>query len=234
MPASSNSVYYIKPPSGAHGSRERPAEKTHRLVLTTTSLRNVVLANSTDVLYYEVVTPGWERHLTRISRLDPNTRCFDPVVELVNGRGHQVGMRDDEEHRDEERSTRRQEDSESTKRVVSLRFYGGGELRPVEEFLQTNQGNPARRKVDELRAWFRCKDGHKYTWHATKRRLELTRDDAPDKVVGSFHKEKRFLHVLRMSQYPYLQLHASVLESLDYIVTSFLLVERIRRELTWA
>ncbi|TFK87695.1 hypothetical protein K466DRAFT_469438, partial [Polyporus arcularius HHB13444] len=53
-----------------------------KLVMTTTSLRNVVLANASDVLYYEVVTPVWERHLTRISRLDVKTQGFDTVAEL--------------------------------------------------------------------------------------------------------------------------------------------------------
>ncbi|KAI8999115.1 hypothetical protein BD414DRAFT_407831 [Trametes punicea] len=81
------------------------------------------------------------------------------------------------------------------------------------------------------RAWFRSKDGRKYIWYADKKGLELTRDDVPAQPVVTFHKEKRFLHVLRMSQYPYLEMHPSVLESLDYIIVSFLLVERLRREL---
>ncbi|KAI0373198.1 hypothetical protein BV20DRAFT_938349, partial [Pilatotrama ljubarskyi] len=80
------------------------------------------------------------------------------------------------------------------------------------------------------RAWFRSKDGHRYTWHADKKRLELIRDDNFDKPVASFHKERRYLHVLRMSQHPYLEVHASALDSLDYIIVSFLLVERLRRE----
>ncbi|KAI0333147.1 hypothetical protein GY45DRAFT_1245302, partial [Cubamyces sp. BRFM 1775] len=81
------------------------------------------------------------------------------------------------------------------------------------------------------RAWFHSKDGHKYTWHADKKRLELMRDDAPDKPVAAFYKERRYLHVLRMSQHPYLEIHASVLDCLDYVIVSFLLVERLRREL---
>ncbi|KAI0689034.1 hypothetical protein C8T65DRAFT_546062, partial [Cerioporus squamosus] len=53
-----------------------------KLVLTTTSLRNVVLANASDVLYYEVVTPVWERHRTCISRLDVKTQGFHVVAEM--------------------------------------------------------------------------------------------------------------------------------------------------------
>ena len=44
------------------------------------------------------------------------------------------------------------------------------------------------------------------------------RDDAPDKPVAAFYKEKRYLHMLRMSQHPYLEIHASVLECLDYVI----------------
>lgn len=64
-----------------------------KLVLTTTSLHNVVIANSSDVIYYEVVTPKWERHLTKISRLDPNTRQFDLIGELQNEDDRPVAMR---------------------------------------------------------------------------------------------------------------------------------------------
>ncbi|KAH9857533.1 hypothetical protein C2E23DRAFT_279099 [Lenzites betulinus] len=223
------SVYYIRSePAAADG------EKAQRLVLTTTSLRNVVLANATDVLYYEVVTPRWERHLTRVSRLDVNTRCFDPVAELVNGQppahapedgaaggatgnGGGIGCKKDD----------------GAKWVVALRFHGTGELRAVEDFLHTEKAAGAGRDPNELRAWFRSKDGHKYTWRAHKKRLEelqLTRDDDPDKPLVTFHKEKRYMHVLRMSQHPYLEVHPSALESLDYIVVSFLLMERLRRE----
>lgn len=55
-----------------------------RLTLTTTSLRNVIVSNKSDVIYYEVVTPKWQRDLTTISRLDPNTRQFDVIGEMKN------------------------------------------------------------------------------------------------------------------------------------------------------
>ena len=106
----SNSVYDIRPSGSA---------KTHKLVLTTTSLRNVVLANASDVLYYEVVTPVWERHRTRVSRLDVKTRGFDVVAEMLNG--HAPG---DVRGREED-----------AKRVMALRMYGAGEYKAVDEFL---------------------------------------------------------------------------------------------------
>ncbi|KAI0333148.1 hypothetical protein GY45DRAFT_352337 [Cubamyces sp. BRFM 1775] len=132
--ASPNSVYYIRPKA------DRPSSgKAHKLVLTTTSLRNVVLANASDVLYYEVVTPRWERHLTRVSRLDVNTRCFDPVAELLNGSpavSANVSLHGSENHDAVGIGTEGKE--EDVKRAVAVRFYGVGELRPVDDFLQTN------------------------------------------------------------------------------------------------
>lgn len=60
-----------------------------RINLTTTSLRNVILSNKSDVIYYEVITPKWARGVTTISRLDPNTRQYDVVGEMKNDeKGH--------------------------------------------------------------------------------------------------------------------------------------------------
>ncbi|KAI0781495.1 hypothetical protein BD413DRAFT_608628 [Trametes elegans] len=210
MLANRNSEYHIRPASG----RAPDAAKAHRLVLTTTSLRNVVLADAADVLYYEAVTPRAPFvpgaapciSTTRIARLDPNTRCFDHVAELDGRRGKEA------------------------KRVAGIRFYGAGEVRAVEDFLHVRPRPENGKGRHELSAWFASKDGHKYTWRADKRRLELTRDDAPDRPLVAFYKEKRYLHILRMSQHPYLELHPSVLDSLDYVVISFLLVERLRRD----
>ncbi|OSD02076.1 hypothetical protein PYCCODRAFT_440257 [Trametes coccinea BRFM310] len=177
MPNGSSSVYYIPPKPDKPSPLSVPPEKTHRLVLTTTSLRNVVLANSTDVLYYEIVTPRWERHLTRVTRLDPNTRCFDPVAELLNGDGHGLGSVVVDSKRDEKKEAHAESKEEhhdhEAKRVVALRFYGSGELKPVEDFLHIAPGMLKKKHIDELRAWFRSKDGHKYIWYADKKRLEV-------------------------------------------------------------
>lgn len=120
-----NSVYHIEPTRSSGSGLA--SSKTQKLVMTTTSLRNVVLANASDVLYYEVVTPVWERHLTRISRLDVKTQGFDTVAELLNG--HAPG---DVKGREED-----------AKRVMAFRMYGGGEYRAVDEFLHV-EVQPAR------------------------------------------------------------------------------------------
>lgn len=138
------SVYYIRSEHHDGPAAGSGDEKAHRLVLTTTSLRNVVLANSTDVLYYEVVTPRWERHLTRVSRLDVNTRGFDPVAELLNGRPVGESPKADE-------SGGGGSNDDEAKRVVALRFYGTGELRPVDDFLHM-EVEGERKDPDELSA----------------------------------------------------------------------------------
>ncbi|PIL30695.1 hypothetical protein GSI_07399 [Ganoderma sinense ZZ0214-1] len=237
------SVYHIRSSPGA-GSGE-----THKLVFTTTSLRNAVLANASDVLYYEVVTPAWERHRTRVTRLDVKTQEFALVAEMLNG--HAPG------------DTRGREDE--AKRAMALRMYGGGEYKAVHDFLhfedvlerggagdgdaRTGSGGKDRkgkaRMKDEgeeemsgffvfcpvwlvvhmlmgpqRQAWFRGKDGKRYIWYADKERVELLRDDRPDKPVAAYHKEERLLHVLRMSQYPYLEVDRdpTIIESLDYVI----------------
>ena len=114
------SVYHIRS-SGSSSAR------THKLVFTTTSLRNVVLANASDVLYYEVVTPAWERHRTRVTRLDVRTQEFAVVAEMLNG--HPPG------------DTRGKEDE--AKRTMALRMYGGGEYKAVHDFLHF-EGVPER------------------------------------------------------------------------------------------
>ena len=64
-----------------------------KLSLTTTSLHNVVISNTSDVIYYEIITPKWEKDLTKISRLDPNTKQYDLICELVNEHDKPVSMR---------------------------------------------------------------------------------------------------------------------------------------------
>lgn len=79
-----------------------------RIVLTTTSLRNVILANSSDLIYYEIITPRWARGTTTISRLDPNTRQYDIIGEMKN---------------------------DDSGNAAEVRLYGGAS-RPVQEFLE--------------------------------------------------------------------------------------------------
>lgn len=129
-----------------------------RLVLTTTSLHNVVISNDSDVIYYEVVTPKWDRHLTTISRLNPNTREFDVVGELQNENDKPVGVR--------------------------INAYGD-DIKPADDFLKADasQGNQlvfgpfllvSVLILRRIRSWgFKGKDGRHYVWRTKGRRLEV-------------------------------------------------------------
>ena len=65
-------------------SVDSPRLMAERLNLTTSSLRNVIISNDTDTLYYEVVTPKWDASVTRVSRLDPKSNELEVVAELQN------------------------------------------------------------------------------------------------------------------------------------------------------
>ena len=85
-----------------------------------------MIANASDVLYYEVVTPRWEPHLTRISRLDPDTRFFDLIGELHNELDPHAGPD--------------REGLQAYSKVPrTMRLYGGPP-RPTEEFLRIEEG----------------------------------------------------------------------------------------------
>ena len=87
---------------------------SQKLVLTTTSLHNVVISNASDVIYYEIVTPKWEPGTTRISKMDPRTHELEIIAELQN-------------------------DEESDK-ITAVRLRGE-QYRPTKDFLKeaTNQ-----------------------------------------------------------------------------------------------
>ena len=112
--------------------------RTEKLVLTTTSLRNVVLADAADAHYYEVWTPPWERHRTRVGRLEPRSRAFEPVAELLNGHALRPGPSGrGGGGAGKGRGKGKEEDPKS---VVAVRMYGRGEFRAVDEFLHVEEG----------------------------------------------------------------------------------------------
>lgn len=122
------------------------------LSFTTTSLRNVVISNTSDVIFYEVVTPSWEPHLTKISRLDPNSREFNVIGELQwqstevddvegrrdGGKGKGKGKDNDNDKRRAEKGRKRLK--ENGARPVRMRLYGGA-FKPTREFLRQQGGS---------------------------------------------------------------------------------------------
>ncbi|KAL5512009.1 hypothetical protein ACEPAH_5228 [Sanghuangporus vaninii] len=175
--------------------------KPERLHLTTTSLQNVIISNSSDKIYYEVVTPKWDASVTRVSKMDPKSNELEIIAELQN----EVS----------EKSTAR-----PTSTAVRLR---GQQFRPTREFW-TKDGIAGRD------ARFRGKDGKHYHWKQRKGRLELIREQDPDSSpVAVYHKHRRHFLVLRMSRQPYLEIQPSAMETLDSLIVSFLLMEQKRR-----
>lgn len=63
-----------------------------RLELTTPQMNNTTIASSTDYIYFEIITPKWSPHQTRISRRDPETRQLEVIAELET-RGYQSVFR---------------------------------------------------------------------------------------------------------------------------------------------
>ncbi|OCH88240.1 hypothetical protein OBBRIDRAFT_734857 [Obba rivulosa] len=155
---------------------------SQRLVFTTTSLHNVVISNASDVLYYEVVTPKWERHSTKISRLDPVAHQFHLIAEFQNV--------DD--------------------KPVMMNMYSTF-FRPVEEFLRKNE--------TQILASFRGKDGKTYTWRVRDTGPELVLEDEPgSKPLATYHRQKRHLYVLLISQHPYIEVEPDALDTLDSLI----------------
>ena len=73
-----------------------------RIEFTTNSLRNTTVYIEDDTLYYEIVTHAWQRHLTKISKLDADTHEMVLVAEIervfgsaarVRGRGRRMDQR---------------------------------------------------------------------------------------------------------------------------------------------
>jgi len=172
-----------------------------RLSLTTTSLQNVIISNATDRIYYEVVTPHWEPTVTRVSKKDPKSHELEVVAELQNEGGSGT----------------------STLKPTAVRLRGQ-QFRPETDFW-TKDGKAGSN------AKFRGKDGKHYSWRVRKGRLELIKDDdAEQKPVAVYHRTKRLFLFMHISHQPYLEVQPSVMETLDSLIVSFLLMERKRRD----
>lgn len=48
---------------------------------------------------------------------------------------------------------------------------------------------------------------------------QLIRDDLPEnQPVAVYHREKRYMHVLRMSKHPYLEITPAAMDTLDSLI----------------
>lgn len=65
---------------------------SQRLTFTTANVHNLVISNPTDALYFEVLTPEWESHLTTVRRLDNRTQGYDTIGNIRNHSGKPVAV----------------------------------------------------------------------------------------------------------------------------------------------
>jgi len=106
-------------------------------------------------------------------------------------------------------------------KITAVRLRGE-QYRPTKDFLKeaTNQSGS-----------FRGKDGKHYQWQVEKGKLQLTKQNEPEsKPVAIYHRHKRYFMVLRMSRQPYLEIQPAVMETLDSLIVSFLVMERERKD----
>ncbi|CAL1706051.1 unnamed protein product [Somion occarium] len=66
---------------------------SHKLELTTNSLRNTTFAADDDTIYYEVVTRYWHPNLTKINKTDMETREVTVAAEIERPRGREPRVR---------------------------------------------------------------------------------------------------------------------------------------------
>ncbi|KAG8217123.1 amino acid permease-domain-containing protein [Butyriboletus roseoflavus] len=169
------------------------------LTFTTAYLLNTTVSNETDAIYYDIQTPEWEPHLTTVRRLDPRMGMY----ELTGS------IRSDAD------------------KPVAVSLYGG-EFEPEGQWIKKVDGT----KPGESRWQFDDGEGNIFAWTVTDKQLELHSAEEGVKIkrpLATFHQHKRHLLVGMISQYAYLEIDNSVIDSVDAIIVSLLIVERKRR-----
>ncbi|KZT22201.1 hypothetical protein NEOLEDRAFT_1138340 [Neolentinus lepideus HHB14362 ss-1] len=197
----------------------------HRLNFTFNSLRNTTVSLENDTIYYEIVTRYWHPDVTKIFRLDKESRAMNLVARIkgVEKKGKGVMVRFGKEPGDG--LARGPEDEKE-------RAEGGeGEWISEEGFVNYDKKNVGGSFVPV--------PGKELHWKTQKRRLQMFDPNSPDKPVASYVPHSRHFWVFRMSKHAVLELRPEViqpegskewnLEAMDRIIVSYLLVERRRR-----
>ncbi|KAH7890090.1 hypothetical protein F5I97DRAFT_635898 [Phlebopus sp. FC_14] len=108
---------------------------------------------------------------------------------------------------------------------VSVSMYGA-EFEPEEQLLKKADGSAPGESLWQ----FNDGEGSVFVWSVSSGNLELRRTDDPSKrALVTFYQHRRYFKVGMVSQYAYLEVDASVIESLDIIIVSLLIIERKRR-----
>jgi len=103
-----------------------------------------------------------------------------------------------------------------------LRFGEEGEWIPANKWLVRDQ--------ERVGGVFTGREGVQYRWKTHKGRLQLVRANSEDKTpLVNYYPHKRHFFIMRMSKHAYLEIKPDVVENLDSLIMSYLIVERRRR-----
>ncbi|KAF9501529.1 hypothetical protein BDN71DRAFT_1439138 [Pleurotus eryngii] len=84
--------------------------------------------------------------------------------------------------------------------------------------------------VEDGRSWnIKAKDDITYQWITNGGHLELIRLDTPNTPLVVHHREKKFAPLFSTTGNPKLDVDPSLSDIMDFIVLSFIVVERLRR-----
>ncbi|OCH89068.1 hypothetical protein OBBRIDRAFT_733290 [Obba rivulosa] len=172
-----------------------------KLEVTLNSLRNTAISTGDDSVHYEIVTRFWHPNTTKINRVNFETRELATVAEIEHARPD--GKSGD----------------------ARVRFSDKGDWMSATEFVKFED--------EAVGGSFQGTGGVEYKWRMHKGRLQLVRADDPEKVpVAEFRPHKRHFFVFRMSRHAYFEVKPipEVVDALDRLIVSYLLVERKRRE----
>ncbi|KAF9228856.1 hypothetical protein BS17DRAFT_690563 [Gyrodon lividus] len=106
---------------------------------------------------------------------------------------------------------------------VAVSMYGG-EFEPEEQWVKRIDGiMPGGR-------WFDDGQGNAFAWSVANGNLEVCNEGVKTKrAIATFYQHKRYFIMGMISQHAYLEIDNSVIESLDVVILSWLIVERKRR-----
>ncbi|OAX33078.1 hypothetical protein K503DRAFT_804668 [Rhizopogon vinicolor AM-OR11-026] len=173
---------------------------SQRLTFTTANVQNLVISNATDALYYEVVTPEWESHLTTVRRLDSRTQGYDTIGNIRNQSG----------------------------KPVAVSMYGG-EFMNEELWLRKIEGESRQSRWefdDDEGNYFSWTVAGP---NLELRGIDEGGAQTP-KAIATFYPHKRYVMVGMISQHAFLEIEPSAVVSLDTILVSLLVLQQKRKK----
>jgi len=163
-------------------------------------VKNSVISTEGDSIYYEALTQSWTAHITQVKKLDHVTGEMFVIAEIERRKGQEP----------------------------AIKFKDEKSFSPASEFISSD--NPF-----SLQGKFRAPNGKAYKWvvkngHLELYKYEIDENDGNPKPLAVFRKQRRYFFCGLISRHPSLTVQPEVRESLDAIIVSFLLMERLRRD----